>query len=310
MLIKEIFENKIEEKIDPVIKVGERQDEKKLASEIGSYVVTPTIEKFLDDFLEHYTDTFNVNTEEIGVWISGYFGSGKSHLAKIASLLIENRSLENISATKRFESRIPADTDDRDSILRSLSRIPQCDTKVFAFNINTITDSKATPLPKLLLSQYFISKGYCSNLIFAKVIESELDKRGKLSELHSAVEKLTKKQWQEVKNNITFYQKQIYQATSEVAPEIFSSSEEVKDAVKNADIGELINIKYVVPLLLDDIKTREKTLNKPCRFAFILDEAGQWIEDDVGRLSQLQALVEECAEKGQGNRAQHGAVLS
>ncbi|MBI4605443.1 MAG: hypothetical protein HY721_26050 [Planctomycetes bacterium] len=81
MLIREVFETRIEEKIEPVIKVGERQDARKLAAEIGSYVVTPTIERYLDDFLEHYTDTLRVNTTEIGVWISGYFGSGKSHLA-------------------------------------------------------------------------------------------------------------------------------------------------------------------------------------------------------------------------------------
>ena len=80
MRIRDVFETKVEEKIEPVIKVGDRQDERKLAGQIGSYVVTPTIEGLLDDFLEHYTDTFRGRTEEIGVWISGYFGSGKSHL--------------------------------------------------------------------------------------------------------------------------------------------------------------------------------------------------------------------------------------
>ncbi len=43
-------------KIDPVIKVSETADEHKLAGEIGSYVVTPLIEQYLDDMLEHYTD--------------------------------------------------------------------------------------------------------------------------------------------------------------------------------------------------------------------------------------------------------------
>ena len=60
MKLAAIFETRIEEKIEPVIKVGEVQDEAKLASEIGAYVVTPTIEKYVDEFLEHFTDTFRL----------------------------------------------------------------------------------------------------------------------------------------------------------------------------------------------------------------------------------------------------------
>src|SRR3954454_15467569 len=116
MRIRDVFETRIEEKIEPVIKVAERQDDHKLAGEIGSYVVTPTIERYLDDFLERYTDTFRLDTTEIGVWISGYFGSGKSHLAKIAALLIETRALEGIAAAKRFEARVPSHAARRDAI--------------------------------------------------------------------------------------------------------------------------------------------------------------------------------------------------
>ena len=52
MRIADLFETKVEEKIEPVIKVGETGDEHKLAGEIGSYVVTPMIEQYVDDMLE------------------------------------------------------------------------------------------------------------------------------------------------------------------------------------------------------------------------------------------------------------------
>lgn len=300
MQIKDIFETKIEEKIEPVIKIGERQNEAKLAAEVGSYVVTPTIEGYVDDFLEHYTDTVRVPTTEIGVWISGYFGSGKSHLAKIVAMLLENRNLDGTAVAKRFESRIPAGASLRSSIVRSLSRLSQCDSQVIAFNLNSIADSKTTPLPRLLLSQFYQSKGYGSNFVYARVIESELDRRGKLAELHAAVSRLANKPWEDIHKNPNFYAKHLYQAACEVAPEVFSSPEEVSQSLKSAESGEIYNVQFLVRTILDDLEAREKEVGKPCRMVLVMDESGQWIEDDGGRLSQLQALVEEAAIKGQG----------
>jgi len=298
--IADLFDTPVEERIEPVIKVGETGDQHKLAGEIGSYVVTPMIEQYLDDILEHYTDSFLAKTTEIGTWISGYFGSGKSHFAKIIALLAENMMLEGVSACKRFEARLPVDAPRRASIIRSLGRMNQCATSVLAFNLNTLADSRTRPLPSLLLSQYYLSRGYCGNLIYARVIEAELDKQGKLAALHAAVEARAKKTWKEIQQNPTFYRSHLYAAACEVVPETFSSLQDVDRALNEAQKGELHNVAFLVETMLAGLKEKEGKTKKPQRLLLVLDESGQWIENDAARLTQLQALVEEAAIRGQG----------
>lgn len=300
MLVGDLFETKVAEKIEPVIKVSERANEAKLASEIGSYVVTPLIERYVDDFFEHYTESFLKPTTEIGAWISGYFGSGKSHLAKVMALVVENATLAGVTASDRFMTRILSDSDRRESIKRSLATLGRCETTVLAFNLNTLSDSKTRPLPSLLLSQYYLSKGYGGNLIYARVIEAELDRQGKLSALHTEVEKRTGKKWPDIQRNLSFYSRHLMEAASAIAPEVFKSAQDVERALKEAEKGELFNVGFLVETVCEDFKRREKERERPQRLLLVLDETGQWIENDSGRLAQLQALIEEAAVKGQG----------
>ena len=300
MKVGSLFEVKVEEKIEPVIKVADRSNDDKLAGEIGGYVVTPLIERVLDEFLEHYTDTFRRDTDEVGVWISGYFGSGKSHLAKIMALLAENPEIRGVRTAERFEARVPQ-TERRDSIVRSLRQLNRGRTEVLAFNLNTIQDAKKHDFAYLLLSQFYKARGYCTNLTYARVIETEVDRAGRLDELHRTIEELSGKPWAEIQRNPTFYLRFFYEAASRVAPEHFASADEVRTALEHAEKGELVNVAFLVRECLGYLD-RQNALDpsRPTRLLWVLDETGQWIEADKGRLSAVQAFIEELAMMGKG----------
>jgi len=300
MKIKEIFSTRIQEKIDPVVKVADLENDTKIADELGSYVVTPSIEKFLDRYLEHYTDTFYQNTEEIGAWVSGYFGSGKSYLAKIIALLAENREVNGLPAAEIFDPRLDKTTPYGSGISRHLSRMKSVHTDIYAFNINTLADSTHSHLAPLLLSYYYHGKGYSSNIYYAHVIERELEKTGRIEELHNKIEEISGRSWNQIRTNPTFYQNSFYEAACEIAPEAFTCVDDVKSSLEAAIEGQAINVQTLIETLLEDLKNQEEKIGKKTRLMFVLDEMGQWIGDNSDKLYQLQALAEEAAIRGKG----------
>src|ERR1035437_9284723 len=88
MQIRDLFATAIVERIEPVVKVLDRRPAV-VAGELNSLVVTEQWERFLHRVLDAYTDAADREDEEgIGIWISGFFGSGKSLLMKTLGVLL------------------------------------------------------------------------------------------------------------------------------------------------------------------------------------------------------------------------------
>ena len=87
MNLHEIFSKPVDRYIEGVIKADDLES---LKLEVEEYVITNEIAKRLETFFAAYNDYQGAN----GVWISGFFGSGKSHLLKMLALLLENQTIE------------------------------------------------------------------------------------------------------------------------------------------------------------------------------------------------------------------------
>ena len=125
MRLKDYFEKQIDRPIETVIKA---EDQEHILTEVDEYIVTDEIAKKIADFFSLYNDFNLVN----GVWISGFFGSGKSHLLKILSYVLENREYDGVYLGKLFAEKIV-----QDQMLRAdVERAIQIPSDSILFNID------------------------------------------------------------------------------------------------------------------------------------------------------------------------------
>ena len=129
--LRTLFSKPVDRPIDGVIKAD---DEESLLNELEEYVVTNEIEKNISSFLSNYNNYTNKN----GIWISGFFGSGKSHLLKMLSLVLEDKHVEEKSAAQIFLNKIS-----HDAFLKS--ELEKAVTSVLKAKYNIVEIKESSP---------------------------------------------------------------------------------------------------------------------------------------------------------------------
>ena len=104
MRIQDMFEKDINRSINGVVKVAQ-DDDASIRSELEEYVITRELRKHFSTLLERYDAAIDTPTDKIGVWISGFFGSGKSHFLKMLSYLLSNREVAGKHAIDYFDGK-------------------------------------------------------------------------------------------------------------------------------------------------------------------------------------------------------------
>ena len=105
MIIREIFENEIERHIDPVVEIGGETDDSR-KEELTEFVVTQQASEHFKEFFKYYTTTSRTGRGDVGVWISGFFGSGKSHFMKMLAYILQNETIGGKKPLEYFENKV------------------------------------------------------------------------------------------------------------------------------------------------------------------------------------------------------------
>lgn len=178
MQVQEIFKKDIFRPINGVIQAGQL-DHETIKNELEEYVMTDEVTEYFLKFYENYTAVYKQPTKDIGVWISGFFGSGKSHFLKILSYLLNGKEIDGKKPFEYFVEKT-----EHQKLLAMMHEVGNKDSDAILFNIDSMSASGAANKERIVevfLRVFNRHLGYSDTLWLADM-ERQLDEEGKYDE--------------------------------------------------------------------------------------------------------------------------------
>lgn len=286
MRIQDIFAKPIDRDIKGVIKVGQGEDEN-IRQELEEYVVTRELQKHFADFFSSYKRGIVGTTDKMGVWISGFFGSGKSHFLKILSYLLANKVVDGLSAIDYFtkDNKISDNM-----VLADMKLAADTSTDVILFNVDSKGESTGKQNKDAIVSVFLKAfnemQGFCGAYPYVADLERRLVSEKKYEEFKSAFESINGSAWNEERYAIDFIQDDIVDALSKIE---FMSVEAARNWCEKATEPYAISIERFADMVKKYIDRKGNNHH----VVFLVDEIGQYIGDDSKLMLNLQTVTED-----------------
>ena len=289
-MIRDLFATDIERNIEEVIKV-DQTDEQLVREELAEYVATDSIRAHFRTILERYAETPNKPHEGIGVWVSGFFGSGKSSFAKYLGLALENRMLAGDGAADLLAARIGDNA--ITVLLKTIGEHIPTHAVIFDVSVDRGIRSGNQTITEIMYRLFLQSLGYARDLDLSE-LEITLEQQGRLEEFKAKYAEIYEKDWDAEKGLIAIAMQQASRVMHELDPQTFVTADSWRDSVKNrADI---------TPGLLAERCKELMNRRKPGEsLVFVIDEVGQFVARDVQKMLDLQAVVQSLGRVGRGS---------
>ena len=286
MIIKNMFSKPIDRDIKGVIKVGQ-DDDANIRQELEEYVVTRELQKHFSDFFASYKRGINDNTDKMGVWISGFFGSGKSHFLKIISYLLANKEVDGKHAIDYF---VDDNKISDPMVLADMKLAANIPTDVVLFNIDSKSEvngkQSKVAIVSVLQNVFNEMQGFSGSNPFLADLERKLTDEGKYDEFREKFKENFGSPWEEARSDFDFIQDDVV----EVLDEIDFMSEEAGRNWCEKTTGDY---KYKVENFAQLVKKYLDKKENNHHIVFLIDEIGQYIGDDSKLMLNLQTVTED-----------------
>jgi hypothetical protein len=288
-----MFAKKIDREIQGVIIVGQGE-EANVSQELEEYVVTRELQKHFADFFLAYKKGITGTTPKMGVWISGFFGSGKSHFLKILSYLLENKQVGDKRALDYFiEDKKIVDP----MVQADMKLAAETPTDVVLFNIDSKSESTSKQnkdvIVNVFLKVFNEMQGFCGSMPHVADLERRLSEASRFDEFKQTFEDVYGDPWEDSRQDFDFIQDSVVEALVEMD---FMSEAAARNWCEKAAEPYQISI--------EDFAKRVKTYidrqGKNHHVVFLVDEIGQYIGDDSKLMLNLQTVTEELGKECMG----------
>ncbi|HHV18593.1 MAG TPA: BREX system P-loop protein BrxC, partial [Thermoanaerobacterales bacterium] len=284
MKIRDMFYKDITRDIKGVIKIGQK-DEENIYQELEEYVVTRELSKHFDDFFKNYKKSILGYTDKMGVWISGFFGSGKSHFLKILSYLLENKEVEGKKAITYFDDKIQDPM-----VLADMKLAGETSTDVILFNIDSKSDSDSKAnkdaIVKVFMRVFNDMQGFCGSIPWVADLERQMTLDGTYDDFKAAFKEISGKEWVDTREDFYYEEDAIIEALSRATK---MSEEAARNWYNKAEENYTLSVDKFAKRVREYIESKGNNHH----VIFLVDEMGQYIGDDSDLMLNLQTVVED-----------------
>ena len=295
MRIHDMFEKDIDREINGVVKVASEGDAN-LEQELEEYVVTDELAGHFSALFDAYERAIEQPTDKMGVWISGFFGSGKSHFLKMLSYLLTNKEVSGKRTLEYFDGKF-----DDPSLYERAVRCAQVPAEAILFNIDNknVGAKDKDALKRTFARVFYDHLGFYGEDLKLARLEKFIDDKGKTQAFRARYEEVNGEPWVDTRKTYDFNSDDVIAAL--VDTDVMSEAE----AERWMDGSEQVD--FSIDSLTDEIaayaKKRAGESGGMFRLLFMVDEVGQYVNNgkDVDLMLNLQTIVEELGTKGAGS---------
>ena len=295
--IGDLLTRDLSRKIEEIIQV-DQADVQSVHDEITEYIATDSIREQYHDLLKAVAEAPSDPNESVGVWVSGFFGSGKSSFAKNLGYALENPTILGSKFADLFKKQLG---DPRTSALLDLINA-KTPTGVILFEVAKEADTRKVTqrIAELMYTVLLRELGYSEDFDIAE-LEIELEAERKLPEFIATCKTLWNKDWETVRAGA----QKLSRASGilhELDPKLYPSADSWAHSQRNRDAS--ISVSKVVKRTFDLWGRRRKGK----ALVFIIDEVGQHVARSGDKIEDLRATIEEFGKVSKNLLKEHKII--